>query len=175
MADGATGGRDVFSATNSTDSVSDFSGNEALYVHGSSSPMTPQFYSPAAAGSKMLPRPSAPTDGVPELHYSVKEIAASWGLCENAVRDIFRNEPGVVRIHRPKSQTRRAYTTLRIPRSCCGVRPLPHFGLCIEEHSLHARHLSANNSPDNRCEGRYEFLPAPSKGTILAVRVGFEP
>ena len=57
-----------------------------------------------------------PTDGVLELHYSVKQIAASWGLCENAVRDIFRNEPGVVRIHRPKSRTKRAYTTLRIPR-----------------------------------------------------------
>lgn len=57
------------------------------------------------------------TDGVFELHYSVKQIAASWGLCENAVRDIFRNEPGVVRIHRPQSRTKRAYTTLRIPRS----------------------------------------------------------
>jgi hypothetical protein len=56
-------------------------------------------------------------DGVLELHYSVKQIAASWGLCENAVRDIFRNEPGVVRIHRPKSRNKRAYTTLRIPRS----------------------------------------------------------
>lgn len=56
-------------------------------------------------------------DGVLEPHYSVQEIADSWGLCENAVRDIFRNELGVVRIHRPKSRTKRAYTTLRIPRS----------------------------------------------------------
>jgi hypothetical protein len=38
------------------------------------------------------------TDGVLEPHYSVQDIADSWGLCENAVRDIFRNEPGVVRI-----------------------------------------------------------------------------
>ncbi len=56
------------------------------------------------------------TDGVLEPHYSVQEIADSWGLCENAVRDIFKNEPGVVRIHRPRSRTKRAYTTLRIPR-----------------------------------------------------------
>lgn len=52
-----------------------------------------------------------------ERHYSIKEIADSWGLCENAVREIFRNEPGVMRIHRPKSRHKRAYTTLRIPQT----------------------------------------------------------
>jgi hypothetical protein len=74
--------------------------------------MMPQLSLPAHRQSD----PQA-TDCVLELHYSVQEIAASWGLCENAVRDLFRNEPGVVRIHRPKSRTKRAYTTLRIPRS----------------------------------------------------------
>jgi hypothetical protein len=74
--------------------------------------MTPQLSFPSRHQSG--PRSM---DGVLEPHYSVQEIADSWGLCENAVRDIFRNEPGVVRIHRPKSRYKRAYTTLRIPRS----------------------------------------------------------
>ena len=52
-----------------------------------------------------------------ECHYSAKEIAELWGLCENSVRELFKNEPGVVRIQRPKSRWKRAYTTLRIPKS----------------------------------------------------------
>lgn len=51
-----------------------------------------------------------------ERHFSIKEIAEIWGLCENSVRDIFKNEPGVVRIHRPPSRYKRAYTTIRIPQ-----------------------------------------------------------
>lgn len=74
--------------------------------------MTPQLSFPAGRHSD----PHS-ADGALEPHYSVQEIADSWRLCENAVRDIFRNEPGVVRIHRPKSRNKRAYTTLRIPRS----------------------------------------------------------
>lgn len=46
-----------------------------------------------------------------------KEIAELWGLCENSVRQLFKNEPGVVRIQRPRSRWKRAYTTLRIPKS----------------------------------------------------------
>jgi hypothetical protein len=52
-----------------------------------------------------------------EPHFSIKEIAEIWGLCENSVRDLFKDEPGVVRIQRPRSRFKRAYTTLRIPRS----------------------------------------------------------
>jgi hypothetical protein len=52
-----------------------------------------------------------------ERHFSVKEIADSWGLCENSVREIFKSEADVVRIQRPKSRWKRAYTTLRIPES----------------------------------------------------------
>jgi len=52
-----------------------------------------------------------------EQHFSIKEIAEIWGLCENSVRDLFKDEPGVIRIQRPKSRYKRAYTTLRIPKS----------------------------------------------------------
>ena len=56
-------------------------------------------------------------DGALERHFSIKEIAELWGLCENSVRELFKQEPGVVRIQRPKSRYKRAYTTIRIPRS----------------------------------------------------------
>jgi hypothetical protein len=56
-------------------------------------------------------------EGALERHFSIKEIAEIWGLCENSVRDIFKDEPGVVRIQRPKSRYKRSYTTIRIPKS----------------------------------------------------------
>src|SRR5580704_13580627 len=56
-------------------------------------------------------------EGALERHYSAKEIAELWGLCENSVRQLFKNEPGVVRIQRPRSRWKRDYTTLRIPKS----------------------------------------------------------
>jgi hypothetical protein len=52
-----------------------------------------------------------------ERHFSIKEIAELWGLCENSVRELFKEEPGVIRIQRPRSRYKRAYTTLRIPMS----------------------------------------------------------
>ena len=30
-----------------------------------------------------------------EKHYSVSDVAKQWGISENCVRDIFRDEPGV--------------------------------------------------------------------------------
>jgi predicted DNA-binding protein YlxM (UPF0122 family) len=52
--------------------------------------MTPQLSFPTRHQSD--PRSM---DGVLEPHYSVQEIADSWGLCENAVHDIFKIEPGL--------------------------------------------------------------------------------
>lgn len=54
-----------------------------------------------------------------EPHYSVKEIAERWGLSENVVRDLFRDEPGVLVIGepRPKYGKQRGKVTLRIPQS----------------------------------------------------------
>jgi len=79
--------------------------------------------SPSTAGSPVQSEISAPArngsslEGALERHYSAKEIAELWGLCENSIRELFKNEPGVVRIQRPKSRWKRAYTTLRIPKS----------------------------------------------------------
>ncbi len=52
-----------------------------------------------------------------ERHYTIKEIAEIWGLCENSVRVIFRDEPGVVKIERPAGRWKRTYTSIRIPQS----------------------------------------------------------
>ncbi len=51
-------------------------------------------------------------------HYSVAEIAEMWNLSPNAVRRLFQNEPGVLRIGepRPKFGRRRGKATLRIPQ-----------------------------------------------------------
>jgi hypothetical protein len=52
-----------------------------------------------------------------ERHYSIQQVAEMWQLSETAVRDIFRDEPGVFRVARPKGRYKRAYVTLRIPQS----------------------------------------------------------
>jgi len=56
-------------------------------------------------------------DGALERHFSIQEVAALWGLCENSVSELFREEPGVIRIRRPRSRYKRAYTTIRVPKS----------------------------------------------------------
>jgi len=53
-----------------------------------------------------------------ERHYTVEEIAAMWHLSKDAVRKLFRNEPGVFVYSNPNPRIRkRPYTTLRIPQS----------------------------------------------------------
>ena len=49
-------------------------------------------------------------------HFSVNEIAQLWGFSDDAVRNIFEKEPGVLVLGgmQPK-RGKRAYTTLRIP------------------------------------------------------------
>jgi hypothetical protein len=72
--------------------------------------------------------PHASADSVPllratvdnpalERHFSIQEVAEMWNLCENSIRAIFKSEPGVVQIERPRSRWKRGYSTLRIPQS----------------------------------------------------------
>jgi len=49
--------------------------------------------------------------------YTVQELAREWGLSTDKIRQIFRNEPGVVKL-RDKDfykKRKRSYVTLRIP------------------------------------------------------------
>jgi hypothetical protein len=84
----------------------------------SSATISHRFAQTSPADSPVLDTRNGPhQDGALELHFSIKEIAELWGLCENSVRELFKEEPGVIRIQRPKSRYKRSYTTIRIPRS----------------------------------------------------------
>jgi hypothetical protein len=52
-----------------------------------------------------------------ERHYSVQQIANLWGLSNDAIRDLFRREPGVLAIGHDGGRGKRAYQTLRVPES----------------------------------------------------------
>jgi len=55
-----------------------------------------------------------------ERHFSPTELASLWGFSARFVRDLFRNEPGVIVIDRPEQMHKRAYATIRIPESVAG-------------------------------------------------------
>lgn len=50
-------------------------------------------------------------------HYSVRELATLWGLGVDKIRELFENEPDVIKIQRPPKKGKRRYTTLRIPET----------------------------------------------------------
>lgn len=50
-------------------------------------------------------------------HYSVQELASLWGLGVDKVRELFEDEPGVIKLRNPATRKKRAYTTLRIPET----------------------------------------------------------
>ena len=52
-----------------------------------------------------------------EQHYTPIEIGTLWGLSSRFVRDLFRDEPGVLVVDRPEQMHKRSYSTLRIPES----------------------------------------------------------
>lgn len=61
-------------------------------------------------GSNIL----ATLDEAAEIHLEVKQVAALWGMSDEAVRKLFRDEPGVLKIGRQESQGRkRRKVTLR--------------------------------------------------------------
>jgi hypothetical protein len=54
---------------------------------------------------------------VPGAYYSVQELAKLWGLGVDKTRELFEDEPGVVKLRNPATRKKRAYTTLRIPET----------------------------------------------------------
>ena len=52
-----------------------------------------------------------------ERHYSVKEIAELWGLAENTVIRMFKQEPGVLGVNNSRRKFAGNHVTLRIPES----------------------------------------------------------
>jgi hypothetical protein len=64
-----------------------------------------------------------------QAHYSIAEIAALWNTGVDFVRDLFKNQPDVLRVLRPETSGKRSYCTMRISQStldrvyleCCSV------------------------------------------------------
>jgi hypothetical protein len=52
-----------------------------------------------------------------EKHWSVNEVAEAWGVSTDLVRDVFKDEDGVLVIERPGTRLKRGYSTMRIPES----------------------------------------------------------
>jgi hypothetical protein len=50
-------------------------------------------------------------------HYSVQALASLWGLGVDKIRELFENEPDVIKLKSPPKKGKRQYTTLRIPES----------------------------------------------------------
>lgn len=68
-------------------------------------------------GSDSTAREDAVATPHAERHYTVSEIAATWTLSSDKVREIFQHEPGVLVLGDSSSRGKRGYITLRIPES----------------------------------------------------------
>src|SRR5208282_3464437 len=67
------------------------------------------------AESTPKPTKGAAKDHVKGTDYTVQELAKLWQFSADKVRELFENEPGVLKIKNPPKKGKRAYTTLRIP------------------------------------------------------------
>ena len=67
--------------------------------------------SPAYAGKKYT------NLVVDEKHFTPADLAKAWGVSAETVRQIFRNEPDVLRVGSNGSPSSRKYVLLRIPES----------------------------------------------------------
>jgi len=54
---------------------------------------------------------------VAEKHFTPQELAEAWGVSVQTIRDVFRNEEGVLKLGSNGTRTKRRYKTLRIPES----------------------------------------------------------
>jgi hypothetical protein len=50
-----------------------------------------------------------------EQHYTISEVAELWHLSRATVRSLFADVPGVLRIVRPETRTKRRFESVRIP------------------------------------------------------------
>jgi hypothetical protein len=49
--------------------------------------------------------------------HTVQELSTLWGLGVDKIRELFEDEPGVIKLQKPPRKGRRPYTTLRIPEN----------------------------------------------------------
>ena len=63
------------------------------------------------------PLPGQLSNAMHETHYTPIQIGALWGLSARFVRDLFRDELGVLVVDRPEQMHKRGYASLHIPES----------------------------------------------------------
>jgi hypothetical protein len=54
---------------------------------------------------------------VDERHYAPADLAKVWGVDVETIRNLFRSEPGVLKIGEKAPRHKRSYVTLHIPES----------------------------------------------------------
>ena len=56
-------------------------------------------------------------DRAPQGDYTVAQLAHEWGFSTDKIRELFRNEPGVLKLkdENAAKKRKRSYVTLRIP------------------------------------------------------------
>jgi hypothetical protein len=52
-----------------------------------------------------------------EQHYTPAQLGKQTGFSPKFIRELFRQEPGVILISRPEEMNKRGYETFRIPAS----------------------------------------------------------
>lgn len=63
-------------------------------------------------------QPDKPAGRVGEPHYSPAELGKAWGVHAETIRQLFKNEPDVLRLGRQQGErNRRKYVSLKIPQS----------------------------------------------------------
>jgi hypothetical protein len=69
------------------------------------------------ASDRAIQRPKpVGTERALEKHFTPQELADAWGVSTETIRQVFRNEDGVLKIGNPHTRTKRGYFTLRIPK-----------------------------------------------------------
>ena len=59
----------------------------------------------------------APNKPQLERHYNITEIAGAWNFSPDLVRNIFRDEPGILTVEHPATRRKMSYSTMTIPES----------------------------------------------------------
>jgi hypothetical protein len=62
-------------------------------------------------------RTKAESNHVAGSNYTVKELATIWGFSTDKIRELFEDEPGVLKVQSPAKRGKRPYTSIRIPES----------------------------------------------------------
>jgi hypothetical protein len=67
-------------------------------------------------GDKFRPEDMHPALSVDEKHFTPAALAEAWGVDPKVIRNVFRDEPGVLKLGERSPKHKRSYLTLRIPK-----------------------------------------------------------